>query len=121
MKNAAFNIGRLLAFADGLHTQYCKLQMKKEELPPQLMGNAVMRAALDNPTQALSLLAQRVAPYYAWATKVQGKDYALAKWFLGEMGQIASALEETELPATTDDAMKAQILLGYLARSKSEE
>jgi hypothetical protein len=121
MKNVAFNIGRLLAFADGLHAQYCKLQMKKEELPPQLMGNAVMRAALDNPTQALSLLAQRIAPYYAWATKVQGKDYALTKWFLGEMGRVSSALEETELPTTTDDAMKAQILLGYLARSKSEE
>lgn len=90
-------------------------------MPPQLMGNAVMRAALDNPTQALSLLAQRIAPYHAWATKVQGKDYALAKWFLGEMGQISSALEETKLPTTTDDAMKAQILLGYLARSKSEE
>lgn len=121
MEDAAFNVGRLLAFADGLHVQYCKLQMKKEKLPPQLMGNAVMRTALDNPTQALALLAQRIAPYHAWATKVQGKEYALAKWFLSEMGQISDLLKEIELPTATDDAMKAQILLGYLARSKSEE
>jgi len=122
MKNAAFNVGKLLAFADSLHAQYCKLQMKRKgDLPPQLIGNAVLPVAFENPNKALALLGDRLRIYYAWATKVQGEEYKLVKWMMSEMGKISAELENVTWPSMTDDAVKAQVLLGYLARSKSEE
>lgn len=85
MKNAAFGIGRMLALADKLHEQYCK-HVRKSEIPPQLIGNALMHTALDNPTRGLALLSERLLIYQAWATKAQGDNIGLAKWTLGQMG-----------------------------------
>lgn len=122
MKNPAFYIGKLLAFADGLHAQYCKLQMKRKgDLPPQLIGNAVLPVAFENPNRALALLGDRLRIYYAWGTKVQGDEYKLVKWMMSEIGKISAELENVSFPSMADDAVKAQVLLGYLARSKSEE
>ena len=119
MKNAAFIVGRMLALADKLHEQYCR-HVRKNEVPPQLIGNALMHTALDNPTKGLARLSERLPIYQAWATKVQGDDVELAKWVLGQMGQVSADLENADIPKQTDDAVKAQILLGYLAYIKNE-
>lgn len=119
MKNAAFNVGRMLALADKLHEQYCR-HVRKNEVPPQLIGNALMHTALDNPTKGLARLSERLPIYQAWATKVQGDDVGLAKWVLGQMGQVSAGLENTSIPTQADDAVKTQILLGYLAHVKNE-
>lgn len=123
MRNPAFNLGRLLSFADGLHAQYCRLQMgrKDKDLPPQLIGNALLPVAFDNPDKAIALLGDRLRIYYAWATKVQGEDYKLVKWMISEMGVVSAGLEDVKWHSTANDATKAQVLLGYLARSKSDE
>ena len=42
----------------------------------------------------------------------------MVKWILGEIGRVSSELGDSELPQKTDDTIKAQILLGYLARDK---
>ena len=73
MKNAAFNVGRMLALADKLHCEYCinvrgKNETdteKKKSIPAQLIGNALMRTALDNPLKGLSLLSERLLIYQA--------------------------------------------------------
>lgn len=127
MKNAAFNVGRMLALADKLHYAYC-WKVRKKDVPPQLIGNAIMRTALDNPLKGLSLLSERLPIYQAWATSVQDdgsdesvtKQVKLAKWVLGQMGQVSADMENTTIPIQADDAVKAQILLGYLAHVKSE-
>lgn len=123
MKEAAFNLGRLLSLADSLHAQYCKAHMKdkSKDLPPQLLGNAHLPRAFDNPDKALALLGERLRIYYAWATQVQGDQYKLVKWLQGQMGEISDKLNNVTWPLMADDAIKAQILLGYLARSKSDE
>ncbi len=120
MKNAAFGIGRMLALADKLHEQYCK-HVRKSEIPPQLIGNALMHTALDNPTRGLALLSERLLIYQAWATKAQGDNIGLAKWTLGQMGQVSADLENATIPTQADDTIKAQILLGYLAHFKNED
>ncbi len=128
MKNAAFNVGRMLALADKLHCEYCinvrgKNETdaeKKKSIPAQLIGNALMRTALDNPLKGLSLLSERLLIYQAWATKAQGDNVGLAKWVLGQMGQVSAELENADIPKQADDAVKAQILLGYLSHVKNE-
>ncbi len=116
MHESPFLIGRLLSLADQLHEQYC-LKVRKGSLPSQLVGNALMPTALEQPTQALALLSQRVLPYQAWAKTVQGGDVGLVKYFLGEMGKLSNELASLPLPERCDDAAKAQMLLGYLART----
>jgi len=120
MKQAPFYVGRMLALADTLHKEYCE-HVRKGEIPPQLIGNALMPIALDNPTDGLSRLSERLPIYQAWAQKVQGNDVGLVKWVLSEMGTIANELSELQLPTQTGNVEKAQILLGYLARTKKTE
>src|SRR5208337_1083150 len=66
MSNAPYLVGRMLKLADELHALYCK-EVRNGSLPSQLLGNALMAAALDSPTQAVAQLALRIAPYLGWA------------------------------------------------------
>lgn len=118
MASPAFLVGRLLSLADSLHLEYCK-HVRNSSVPPQLVGNALMASALEVPERALSMLAQRVLPYQAWARTVKGgEEVNLAKFFLKHIGEVSEQLKDTSLPVRTTDADKAQMLLGYLARSK---
>ncbi len=122
MKQSGYYVGRLFNFADILHREYCIHVRNKgdgtKSLPPQLLGNALMRNAMDNPEQAISRLQERLMVYKAWADKVHGEQYGIAKWALNQMGQVSESLAKLEIPTKTDDFLKAQILLGYLAREE---
>ncbi len=125
MKQSGYYIGRLLSLADLLHEQYC-IHVRNggdatKGLPPQLLGNSMMRGAMDNPVQALARLQERLTVYSAWARKEQGEKGKLAKWAMGEMGRVSEALSELELPTRTNDMMKAEIILGYLAKPEKKE
>ena len=121
MKGPPFLIGRLLSLADQLHVQYCQ-GARKGQVPPQLIGNALMTTALEQPTKAVAMLSQRILPYQAWARTVQGGDEVrLAKYFLGELGRVAAELKGVVLPPTCGDTEKAEMLLGYLARSEKDK
>lgn len=118
MKGPPFLVGRLLALADQLHVQYCH-GVRKGHVPPQLVGNALMATALEQPRKAIDLLAQRILPYQAWARTLQGgEEVRLTKYVLGELGRVSSELKDYDLPATSGDGEKAEMLLGYLARSE---
>jgi len=121
MKGPPFLVGRLLSLADQLHVQYCH-GVRKGQVPPQLVGNALMATALETPTKAVAMLSQRILPYQAWARTVQGGDEVrLTKYLLGELGRVSSELKEVELPITCGDPEKAEMLLGYLARSEKDQ
>lgn len=124
MKDTAFNLGRLLSLADTLHREYCvrvrKGQGDKSGIPPQLIGNALMSAAADNPEDAIDRLRERMGIYQAWANKGEGKEYALAKWAVGQMGLICRDIERP-LPANTNNRFRAELFLGYMARSPEKE
>lgn len=122
MSSPAFLVGRLLALADGLHFQYC-LGVRNGSTPPQLFGNALMQTALETPQTALALYAQRILPYQAWATtaRVQpntNSPEGLAKWLLGQLGETCSQIALADVPERANDADKAQMILGYLAKTK---
>jgi len=64
-------------------------------------------------------LAERLAPYQAWARTFQSNDpeagVGLVKYFLGEIAACTAAIRLDELPQRMTDADKAKLLLGYLA------
>jgi hypothetical protein len=129
MKGPPFLVGRLMSLADQLHVQYCH-GVRKGQIPPQLVGNALMPTALEQPRKAVDLLAQRILPYQAWARTVQAnekdadeakKTVRLAKFFLGELGRLSAELKELELPGSSADGDKAEMLLGYLAWSEKDK
>jgi len=119
MHSAPFLVGRMLALADTLHKEYCR-HVRKKEIPPQLIGNALMSTAVDNPERGLARLTERLMIYEAWANKAQGDEYRLAKWTLGQFGQVSTELAKLAVAARTSDADKAQMLLGYLARPEGK-
>ncbi len=115
MSSAPFLVGQMLALTDTLHKEYCQ-HVRKGELPPQLIGNALMTTALDNPTAGLARLSERIAPYQAWANTATGEGVGLAKWVLQRYQHVTEELGKQTLPQQCEDADKAQMLLGYLAR-----
>lgn len=127
MKSPPYLIGRLLSLADQLHYHYCQ-HVRKNNIPPQLMGNALMPIGLEEPLKALALYCNRILPYQAWANTVSGDAAGLARYFLAELGKVCSELGEicSNVPVTTisercTDSDKAQMLIGYLARPEKSD
>jgi hypothetical protein len=118
MDDTAFQLGRLLSLADALHREYC-LHVRKGSIPSQLLGNALMAAAADNPEEAVDRLRERLSIYQAWATKVSGEEYRLVKWLMGQIGEICAVIRRP-LPKATDQTFRAELFLGYLARPPKE-
>jgi hypothetical protein len=114
MNDTAFQLGRLLSMADTLHHEYC-IHMRKGSIPSQLIGNALMPAASNNPEDAIDRLRERMNIYQAWATKVSGEEYRLAKWAVGQMGEICNSMKRP-LPKKTDQTFRAELFLGFMAR-----
>ncbi len=117
MDSPTFLVGRLLSLADTLHLEYCK-HVRGGDIPPQLIGNALMPVARDNPLAAVDRLGERLSVYKAWATKASGDDVGLAKWAVGQMGEVCRSLAEKPPSITTNEVDRAEIFLGYMASTK---
>lgn len=116
MKDTFFNIGRFLSLIDTLHYEYCK-NVRSGSIPPQLLGNAHLQIALDNPVAAFDILSRRINVYQAWTRKEKGEQAKLGRWAVSELGKVSSLLAEKNLPTKTTSLERAQILLGYLAKT----
>ena len=119
MKTAPYLIGRMLSLADQIHYHYC--QHVRGSAPSQLIGNALMATALEEPEKALALYAQRILPYQAWAKTTGGDGAGLAKYFLAELGKVCSEVALVDVPCRCADMDKAQMLLGYLAKTEKSD
>ena len=130
MRTPSFLVGQMMSLADTLHKEYCLAvrasrtkdkSAEKEQglgaggLPRQLIGNAAMSIAMDNPTAGLARLAERILIYQAWANTASG-DIGYAGWALAEYRRISEDLGTMLLPERCADPDKAQMLLGYLSR-----
>lgn len=120
MKTAPYLIGRMLSLVDQLHNHYCQ-HVRKGSSPSQLIGNALMTTALEEPEKALALCAQRILPYQAWAKTASGDGAGLARYFLLELGKVCSEVTLVTVPRRCNDTDKAQMLLGYLANIKQAD
>jgi hypothetical protein len=98
-------IGRLLSLADRLHRNYCEHE-RDGKLPPQLLGNALMPTALENPAAGLARLSERLPLYYRVAETVLRASVA----------EVEHSIDRSKLADRCTDVEKAQMLLGYLAR-----
>lgn len=117
MNESAFLVGRLLALADSLHVQYCKAK-REGDVPPQLIGNALVPVAAESPRAAIDRLRERLTVYQAWATQASSSEDGdkLAGWLLGQIGRVCRELSEAGIPSKTDEAARAELFLGYMAR-----
>lgn len=122
MKSASYLVGRLLSLADQLHYHYCQ-HVRDKSVPPQLMGNALMPTALEEPVKALALYSNRILPYQAWARSFHGndEDNKRVRGILKRLGETCSEASLENMPERCADADKAQMLIGYLARPEKSD
>ncbi len=120
MENTPYLVGKILKLADELHALYCK-EVRKEQLPPQLLGNALLTAALDSPVQALAQLALRTAPYLGWARTNNSDSAGLSRYYLKEFGLAEMKLRGQTFPMRLKDAEKAQLFLGYISTNQQAD
>ena len=111
MSNTPYQIGQLLALVDDLHYEYCQRE-RDGAIASQLLGNAMMRIAYDNPQRALQTLFLRLMPYLNRAKTWKEKPWAY--WPIRELGD---ELRQASFPTPPSEADRAQLLLGYLART----
>lgn len=116
VENVAFKLGRFLQMADLLHRQYCEKE-RSGSTPSQLVGNAYFDACSQSPTKALAMMQNRLKLYQGFA---QTRGDGLAKWALAQIGEISAEIAPL-LPARLSTEEKAQMLLGYLARTRSAD
>jgi len=91
MRSKAFLVGRLLAMADLLHKEYC-LDVRKGSIPTQLVGNALMPTALENPQQALARLSDRIYVYKSWVDKSYSSKESGEKVCACQVGRKADGI-----------------------------
>jgi hypothetical protein len=123
MQQPAFLLGRFLALADLLHEQYCRV-VRKGDVPPQLLGYQHFAMAADNAQVALSVLHSRFGVYYQWARTAKAspdnqdaiKSFRIARWARSRLGETAEQLTGRLPDGPLNDAQRAEMLLGYLAR-----
>ena len=113
MAEPGFLLGRFLSLADTLHAEYSK-EVRKD-IPPQLLGNALIPTAISSPAKGLARMLERIRVYQAWARK---SGTPLGRWSCGEMGKIANEVAPQLPDRRLNEAEQAQLLLGYLARSE---
>lgn len=118
MNSSTYLVGRILKLADDLHALYCK-EVRNNSLPPQLLGNALMAAALDSPVQAMAQLALRISPYLGWARTNSTDSAGLSRHLLKEFGLVETKLRNEVLPDRLTDTARAQLLLGYISMNSS--
>ncbi len=114
VESVAYSLGRFLQMADLLHKQYCQ-QARQGSTPPHLIGNAHFDVCGQSPAKALAMMQNRLKLYQGFA---QTRGDGLAKWALGQLGELSAEIA-LQLPATLSTEDKAQMLLGYLARTPS--
>jgi hypothetical protein len=117
MQEAAFQVGRFLSLADTLHAEYSKAV--RDDIPPQLVGNALIPTAISDPNKGLARMLQRIRVYQAWARGKKGTG--LARWSCAEMGRIADDLAGKLRSGRLNEPQQAQLLLGYLARAERKK
>jgi hypothetical protein len=131
MTSPAYDIGQFLKLSDILHKDYCVV-VRKGSLPPSLIGNATMPAAVDNPRRAVADLNDRMRVYTGWAKTVRDPKGALennstliavreARKTLRRFEPLAERLAAAGLPERCDTTMKAEMLLGYLAKVQDSQ
>jgi hypothetical protein len=113
MEGVPFLIGRIFKLADKIHGIYHEVVNKK--LPNRLIGNMLMRSALNNPAQALACLTERFGLYYNWANTYCGEWAGLARYFVKLCEDESLKLYNMDIPSSFNDVEKAQLLIGYLA------
>jgi hypothetical protein len=114
VESVAYRLGRFLQMADLLHKQYCQ-QVRQGSMPTQFIGNAHFDVCGQSPAKALAMMQNRLKLYQGFA---QTRGDGLAKWALGQLSELSAEIA-LQLPARLSTEDKAQMLLGYLARTTS--
>ena len=71
MRKPAFLIGRFLSLADTLHAEYCEV-VRDGDMPPQLLGNALVPTAIQEPEQRAGANASPLLPVSSLGTGKEG-------------------------------------------------
>ena len=122
MENMPYLYGQLLKAADELQVLYCKV-VRNGDIPPQLVGASVFQSAAEMPVRTLSVLSQRIMPYYSWAKsyrwekiETKGTESWKAQWLYNVCERITTSLYAAWTPKTRfTDEEKAQLFIGYMA------
>ncbi len=141
-EDVAFQLGQFIAAVDVIHVGYCS-DVRGGDIPPNLLGNAVLSIAGSDPVRALSILSTRMKPYLAWAKRADQihrrahaveKEGAKNRAFAMRQGlscasrirDVARELQPLLAPyerklRKPDDVFRAELLLGYVAGLPKKE
>jgi len=131
MNEYPYLLGQMLKVSDSLHELYCH-EVRKGEMPSQLVGNSLYVSAAETPLQALTMLARRMTPYLSWAKMNRDKRITTSRkdkdgnqmeyqgptagYLLAVYNWLANQLKDVLTEQNRfNDHEKALLFIGYLA------
>lgn len=137
MNEYPYLLGQMLKVSDSLHELYCH-EVRKGEVPPQLIGSGLYVSASETPLQAFSQLAGRMNPYITWAKVNRDKRIVASRkdkdgndleyqgptagYLLSMYNRIANQLKDVLTEQNRfNDHEKALLFIGYLASYPKSE
>lgn len=128
MDNLPYLYGQLLKAADELHALYCNV-VRNSDYPKQFAGGSLFLSASEMPIRTLTVLSQRIMPYYTWAKsyrlqgiQIEGQESWRAGWLYHLCEDIVVKIERNWTVQTRlNEEEKAQMFIGYLAAFPKSE
>lgn len=128
MDNLPYLYGQLLKAADELHALYCNV-VRNSDYPKQFAGGSLFLSASEMPIRTLTVLSQRIMPYYTWAKsyrlqgiQIEGQKSWRAGWLYHLCEDIVVKIERNWTVQTRlNEEEKAQMFIGYLAAFPKSE
>lgn len=129
MKDQFYQLGKLLALADGLQYHYCKWVRSSDDdrkrgavnAPVQLVGNSMLRAAEMSPQTVIANLGRRTSCYMTWAKTDRDMEKGISRWFIKQINEVSCGLEITQWPSRLSPLEKSELYLGYMAGFGSDK
>ena len=124
MNEISYKLGQFFSALDELHIGYC-VSERGGQIPERLLGNQAYAVAVSNPPKALSITAQRLAIYQAWAYKksllpdsqLSDKNIINAKYAYRWLKRHCNDMHQ-DFYGQSDSLSpvhQAELLLGYIA------
>lgn len=118
MNDWAFNVGQLAQVCNRLHEMYH--ETRNHEAPPTLLGDEVLRHAMQSSRTAVGMLGERIIPFLSharWYSKQSKDDSNLVGYFIGQYNRIMTDLVEFKdnIPLSPNNEEKIALTIGFAA------
>jgi len=123
------NLGKLIARCSQLHCEYA-IHARNGAIPSNLLGNSLVKLAVQNPMKAFAALGNKISLYKNWAEvycqrnknkENKNKEVKKVGYLLTQIGTLTREINVADFTKRVTDEDKAMLTHGYLSWENKKE